>query len=80
MVLKIRYDLETLSQNQHHMDQIINNMNLKIQKNEARNETITTVIANQKDNCGSSLPITNEEEVIEFDTKLLDKNFMTYVV
>jgi len=37
VVLKIRYDLETLSQKQHHMDQIINDMNLKLQNNETRN-------------------------------------------
>jgi len=37
VVLKIRYDLETLSQKQHYMDQIINDMNLKIQNNETRN-------------------------------------------
>lgn len=54
MVLKIRYDLETLSQKQHHIDRIINDMNLKIKNN----ETITTVIySNQVDDCDSSLPI-----------------------
>lgn len=79
VVLKIRYDLETLSQKQHHMDQTISEMILKVQDNETRNEA-SVMFHNQMEDCDSLLPISNEEQLNEFETKLLEKIFKTNVV
>lgn len=78
VVLKIRYDLETLTQKQHRMDDSISEMVLKLQNSTTSNEQIIT-ISNEED-CDTLLPISSEEELIEFETKLFDKNFKTSVV
>lgn len=79
VVLKIRYDLETLAQKQHHMDETISVIFSKLQNSATSNTEQIITMSNQED-CDTLLPISNEEELIEFETKLLDKNFKTTVV
>jgi len=79
VVLKIRYDLETLTQKQHHMDENISEMFLKLQNSATSNNEQIITMSNQED-CDTLLPISSEEELIEFETKLFDKNFKTSVV
>jgi len=78
-VLKIRYDLETLTQKQHHMEESISEIVLKLQNGATSNNEQFITMSNQED-CDTLLPISNEEELIEFETKLYDKNFKTSVV
>lgn len=66
VVLKIRYDLETLAQKQHHMDETISEMVLKLQCSETSNNEHIVTMSNQED-CDNLLPISNEETLIEFD-------------
>ena len=79
VVLKIRYDLETLTQKQHHMDESISEMVLKLQNSATSNNEQIINMSNQED-CDTLLPISSEEELNEFETKLFDKNFKTSVV
>lgn len=79
VVLKIRYDLETLTQKQHHMEESISEIVLKLQNGATSNNEQFITMSNQED-CDTLLPISNEEELIEFETKLYDNNFKTSVV
>jgi len=76
VVLKIRYDLETLAQKQHHMDETISEMVLKLQNSATSHSVQIITMSNQEDNHDTLLPISNEEELIEFETKLLDKSYI----
>lgn len=78
VVLKVRYDIETLAQKQHHMDEVMTEAILKINK-EITNET--TLMYNQgNDDFETLLPISNDEELLDFENKLKDKMFRSNVV
>lgn len=79
--MKIRYDIETLTQKQQEMNEInksilnlLNNVdNLPV----INNYEATTTNNDEYDNY---MPIMNEDELIEFERKLVNTHFKAYVV
>lgn len=61
------------------MEESISEMVLKLQNGATSNNEQFITMSNQED-CDTLLPISNEEELIEYETKLYDKNFKTSVV
>jgi len=62
-VLKIKYDVESLAQRQHEIDQLITNQTVQIKD---VNELI-----DQDEECENYFPIANEYSLQEFEQKLI---------
>jgi len=72
IVLKIKYDVKTIAQNQFQMDKTLTDTVLQIKDNENSSEEIFDY--------DSLLPIENEEQLNEFESKLLNKHFRKNIV
>ncbi|CAI6359845.1 unnamed protein product [Macrosiphum euphorbiae] len=71
VVLKIKYDVETIAQNQLHMDRTLTET-VQAKDNENTSEELFEY--------DSLIPIGNEDQLDEFETKLLHKHFRRNVV
>eukprot|EP00102_Acyrthosiphon_pisum_P019468 XP_016656678.1 PREDICTED: uncharacterized protein LOC107882601 [Acyrthosiphon pisum] len=72
VVLKIKYDVEAIAQNQLQMDKILTDTVLQAKENENNYEELFEY--------DSFLPIENEDQLDEFETKLQNKNFRRNIV
>lgn len=72
VVLKIKYDVEAIAQNQLQMDKILTDTVLQAKDNENNSEELFEY--------DSFLPIENEDQLDEFETKLQNKNFRRNIV
>ena len=73
VVLKMKYDVETIAQNQFQIDKTLTETVLRANKdNENTSEELFEY--------DSLLPIENEDQLDEFETKLLNKHFRRNVV
>lgn len=72
VVLKIKYDVETIAQNQLQMDKILTDTVLQAKDNENNSEELFEY--------DSFLPIENEDQLEEFEIKLQNKNFRRNIV
>lgn len=72
VVLKIKYDIETIAQNQIQMDKTLPDTVLQAKDTENISEELLEY--------DSLLPIESEEQLDEFESKLLNKHFRKNIV
>lgn len=79
--MKIRYDIEALTQNQQEMNEInksILNLLNNVENVSVMNNYEATAINNYE--YDNYMPIMNEDEPIEFERKLANTHFIAYIV
>jgi len=79
VVLKIKYDVENLTHNQNRMNNILNDVILKNDRSVlSLGDSVTTI--NDDNDYSLMLPLHNEDELSDFENKLLNKSFRLNVV
>lgn len=78
VVLKIKYDIENLTYNQNRMDSILNDVVLTNERSVLNQDSLNT--ASDDNDYSLMLPLHNEDELSEFENKLLNKSFRLNVV
>ncbi|KAL5238910.1 hypothetical protein ACI65C_006320 [Semiaphis heraclei] len=79
VVLKIKYDVENLTHNQNRMDNILNDL-LTNDRSVLNQGDSVTVTINDDNDYSLMLPLHNEEELSDFENKLLNKSFRLNVI
>lgn len=75
--MKIKYDVENISHNQSRMDDILTDTVLSMRSRDHCQEDSTD---HEASDYSLMLPLHNEEELIDFEMKLLNKPFRLNVV
>lgn len=75
MILKIKYDIENLTHNQNRIDKMLSD----VLTNE-RSVQEDSITVNFENDYSVMLPLHNEDALIEFENKLVNKSFRLNVV
>jgi len=78
VVLKIKYDIENLALNSNRIDNILTEVVLTNERSVLNQEDSITI--NNDNDYSLMLPLHNEDVLIEFENKLLNKSFRLNVV